>query len=115
MDSISRGTTPTITLNINGLSALTPRELWFSFKSKERVITYQFSSPQITWDGDTVSIALTQEDTLNFYAGLLQIQVRILANTGMAYVTPVLRLNVDDVIQDGVIEVSSIYSDEIEP
>lgn len=103
MDSIIKGTTPTINVNIPGMAELQPVEIWFSFKSGNDVYTFakSTSGEEITVVGETISKLLTQEQTLAFNVGILYMQIRILDNLELAYATPWLSFMVEDVIQGG--------------
>ena len=109
IDSIIRGTTPTISITIPGLAQVNPNEVWLSFRSKEKIITFQYSeTDDLGIDGDTIIINLSQAQTLEFYEGLLEMQVRLLDVMGMAYATPIMMIMVDPVIQEGVIELITV-------
>ena len=113
MDSIIRGTTPTISLTVPGLSEINPQEIWFTFKSGTAITTFQYSeTDDLGLDGDTIILNLSQEQTLSFNVGILYMQVRLLDVLGMAYATPVLSIMVNDVLQGGVIELLTIEDEE---
>ena len=103
MDSIIRGTTPTINVTIPGLDEINPVEIWFSFMSGERVFTHKKSvdGTGITVAGETISKVLSQSETLDFEPGILYMQVRLLDNLDMAFATPILSFSVEDVMQEG--------------
>ena len=106
MDSIIRGTTPTINVTIPGLAEIEPNEIWFSFKSGNQVFTYTKSKTDsgISVAGETISKHFEQAETLAFDAGILYMQVRLLDQLEMAYATPWLSFMVEEIIQDGVMD-----------
>lgn len=115
MDSIIRGTTPTINVTIPGLNEIGPNEIWFSFKSGTEVFTYTRSKTDsgITVAGETISKHLAQQETLAFAPGILYMQVRLLDELEMAYATPWLSFTVEEIIQDGVISPTTISGTEV--
>ena len=52
----------------------------------------------------TLSITLSQEETAGFAAGTpVKVQLRCVGNDGKAYASRQFRLNVDDVLKEGVL------------
>lgn len=53
---------------------------------------------------DTISVSLTQEETLKFNTEMsLKIQLQVLTTTGKSLVTPIQVISVEDLLEDGVL------------
>ena len=107
MSKIIRGTTPTITFQITSDTDLTKlTEIWFTLSDsrtgEER--TFYLSEGEIAVDNEhkTLTIQLTQEDTLKFKSDVL-VQIRALDEDGLAYATAILNVSLDDILKGGVI------------
>lgn len=103
MASISRGTTPTISLTIPNLATLDPAQIWLTLKNGDIEVTYNIDTLNVDKDANTISISLTQQDTLSYSPGFLYIQARILADNDKAFKTPIMTLTVEDILKDGII------------
>lgn len=101
MASISRGTTPTISLNVPGLSDLNPAQILLTLKNSSKEVTYDIDL--LTIEENVISVMLTQQDTLEMTPGSLYIQARILSDNDKAYKTPLITLSVEDILKDGII------------
>ena len=100
-----RGTTPTIILNLSTSVDLEQvKEMWVTLKSALKEKTYEKSELTIEPSSHTVSVTLSQEDTLEFSAGEIRIQVRFLLENGRAYATNIKALKLEEILKDGVIE-----------
>jgi hypothetical protein len=53
-------------------------------------------------DEKTISVILTQEETLIFSAGDVNVQARILTIDGYAFATPIKKLPINSILKDGV-------------
>lgn len=100
-----RGTTPTITLNINGLTDIEYSKIMITFKQNNHEVVK--TEDEISVDGNTVSVTLAQSDTLSFNADPVNIQARILSSSGTAYATNIIRVPVYDILTDGEINAES--------
>ena len=97
-----RGTTPTISLTVNGLSELQIHSAYLTIKQGGKVI--EKIADDITIDGDSLKATLSQTETLGFEAGLnVSIQLRVLTKSSTAYATKVLKVPVEEVLKDGEI------------
>lgn len=99
-----RGTTPTIVFNINSeldLSAMV--QVWATFKSKTKEVTKDINDIEVDNDKKTVTVRLTQEETLQFHDNSVETQLRFLSNDGRAYASKSTRLKVEDILKGGVI------------
>lgn len=102
-----RGTTPTEVYKINNadVDLSECKQIW--------VTIVDWSTKEYTWDIDrltidagehTVSLTLTQTETLKFVPGQAFTQLRFLYNDDSAFASKRIGLNIEDVRKDGVIE-----------
>lgn len=100
-----QGTTPSIILEIEGMD-LSDATVYVSFKRGNEVLTK--SDVTVTYDSEeqisAIACPLTQEETLGFRAGTVQVQVRFIYEDGQAYATDKAEITVDNVIYPEVIE-----------
>lgn len=101
-----RGTTPSITFNINTDLDLTEiAECWVTFKSgigdKEK--TYDTTDLIIDTEHKTITVVMTQEDTLYFSQGQINVQIRIRMIDDLAYASDIKRMTMVGVLKDGEI------------
>ena len=101
-----RGTTPTLTFNIKtdlDLTELMKAEI--TFKSV-------YGSKEKTWDENEVTIdpvekqimlTLTQEDTLYFNEGKINVQLRLKMQNEKVYASDVVNTTLDKILKEGVI------------
>lgn len=75
-----RGTTPTIRIKINNLPSIDLiKDIWVSFRNKGNnliILNKTIDDLEIDAENNTVSISLTQEETLKFHISV-SIQVKI--------------------------------------
>ena len=98
-----RGTTPTIQVNLSNVDFTNVSELWFTISQLGRVIINR-ELDEVTIEGTTITVTLTQEETLALRANAnTRLQVRLLMNDGCAMATPITKLDVNGILKDGVI------------
>lgn len=104
-----RGTTPTLYLELETkLDLTTVSEMWVTFRSSTVEITKSLSEAEIVIDAETntVSVLLTQEDTLSLFNGAVEVQVRFRVgegNNALAYATDIAKVDVGKILKEGVI------------
>lgn len=100
---MKRGTTPTINLKFEyNLDELDIRAFFITFSQDGSVILEKDLS-QIHIKENTITINLSQEDTLKFKEDkVLKIQARLKTDTG-AYATDIVKTNVSEILKEGVI------------
>lgn len=96
-----RGTTPTIKLTIQGLSDIDISKIYLTLKQFDIIIEKDINSLQI--DNNVLSCTLSQEETLSLSEAKVELQVRILSKSNVAYATKKMILQVSDILKDGVI------------
>lgn len=113
MASISRGTTPTITLNITNISELDPIQIFFSFKNENK--KWNFSKENLTITDESIGITLDQETTLAFTPNtLVFFEAKLMLQDGTVYKTQLFNATVSDAIYDEVIRDDGTMP-EVEP
>lgn len=103
MNQASRGTTPTFVFEID--LDLTGWDVYVTIsQSKGKVFTFNDVDVATSSYGCTVTVELTQEDTLKFAAGKALAQVRAVnTDEDIAVKTNTMELWIDQVLLDGVI------------
>lgn len=100
-----RGTTPTLYLELDTELELADNiaEMWVTFKSPSVEVTKTFD--EVIFDAETnkITVTLTQEETLKFYKGDTEVQVRIRTKDGLAYATDIATIDIEKVLKEGVI------------
>lgn len=98
-----RGTTPQLEVIVTGVDFAEVAELWLTIGQNGRPIVNK-DLEDLTIEDNTIYITFTQEDTLALRAcSSTYLQLRVLMNDGTAIATPVKKLNVNEIIKDGII------------
>lgn len=99
-----RGTTPTIVFTINSdLDLNTIKEVWITFDVTP-LLTFTKEDVVINDDDKSITLNLTQEDTLKFNKHEMKVQLRFLLEDGNAYASPIKTVTVNSILKNGVIE-----------
>lgn len=97
-----RGTTPTISITVKGLSDIQINKAYLTLKQRGTVAEKTEADMEI--DGDMLQVALTQEETLKFVARAeINVQLRVLSKSGTAYASNIVTVPVGEILKDGVI------------
>lgn len=102
-----RGTTPTITFNVNtelDLSELT--SLWITFRGSyesHKEVTFTLDDVTIDNEMHQIILDLSQDQTLYFDTGNVSLQMRLLMSDGRAYASDIKSISIDMILKDGVI------------
>lgn len=98
-----RGTTPQLKVIVTGVDFTEVAELWLTIGQNGRPIVNK-DLEDLTIEDNTIYVTFTQEDTLALRAcSSTYLQLRVLMNDGTAIATPVKKLNVNEIIKDGII------------
>lgn len=103
---ITRGTTPTLTLNVTSdLDLHEISVIWaYITQKKHVVIDKSITDVEFDYDNRVISMKLSQEDTLALKPDVEAIfQVRLKMNDGTALASGDYRVTIKDVGKDGVI------------
>ena len=99
-----RGTTPTIQINVNGSDDLTSyKSIYVTFKQMPSVLIEK-TKEEMSVSSDSVSITLSQEDTLKFSPGPVMIQLRAVDESGTAIASNITTIHAERILKEGVIE-----------
>lgn len=99
-----RGTTPTLTFTLPfSLDGVKTCWITFAQNGSER-FTVDLSNECCEWEGDQITINMTQEQTLKLKSAIsVSIQLRVLTNRAEALASDVITVPVKDILKDGVI------------
>lgn len=99
-----RGTTPTLYLELDTeLSLENLAELWVTFKTTTAEITKTLSEVGVNDETKTITVQLTQEETLKTYNGPCDVQVRFRTEAGLAYASTIANIDIERILKEGVI------------
>lgn len=101
-----RGTTPILTFKINtelDLSEVKQAEITFKSVGGMKERTWDETELSIDPVEKKIQIQLTQEDTLYFNTGEIDIQLRIKLNNDMVYASKIVTTTLDKILKDEVI------------
>lgn len=105
-----RGTTPDYVLSISGYD-LTDQSLYVTIAQYANKITLTGERLTVTYDSETnitsIVFSLTQEETLAFKSGNVEVQIRFIDADGVAQATEIKLLPVLPVLFEEVIEYGS--------
>ena len=100
-----RGTTPTFTFVIRDVlkEIISEIEVTFFQQSSEKTIKKLYSKEEIAFvpnKDNEVECRLSQEDTLDFNTGLVQIQMRVLTSNGDVCASDIARVRVEKTLSE---------------
>lgn len=101
-----RGTTPTLRIKIKSdIDLEQMKDIWVTVKNNIFEVTYKLSNNQIDIEKEEkrLLIKMSQEDTLNFSAGKVKIQVRFLDSMDTAFATKIAERDIGAVLKEGII------------
>lgn len=96
-----RGTTPTLKIYLMGIDPDELKNIYVTMK--QRNIERTKTNKDIEIDGNVISVRLSQEDTLDFAAGVVSVQLRATTHSGLAVASAIKNIKADDILKDGVI------------
>lgn len=96
-----QGTTPTIQITINDIDLNEMQNIYVVFEQNGYILKKESSDLEI--EGNTISVSLSQEETLNFKEGTCNIQLRMITKGGVAIASPIKTTKVYRVLNKEVI------------
>lgn len=96
-----RGTTPTHIFSFP-FSKEDVEELYITYAQKKETVIEKTLS-DVTFGEGEISVKLSQEDTLAFMDGLVDMQIRVKFNSGEAAASDRLRTTAERILKEGVI------------
>lgn len=99
-----RGSTPTNVFTVP--FDLSEATVYVSYEQNKRVVVEKTGEDLIFGHAEdyTITVSLTQEDTLAFVPGEVLIQIRYVFPTGDADASNIIRTTAERIIKDGVID-----------
>lgn len=99
-----RGTTPTLIYKVkSNLNLDTVKQIWVTLKNYSFERTYDKNEVLIDSENNTVTVELSQEDTLKFYGSKVQTQIRVLVDSDKAFASNIKEIDINDILKEGVI------------
>lgn len=95
-----RGTTQKITFTLPEEIAIDV--LYITFAQNGNVVLEK-TNGDVEISGRTITLPLSQEDTLCFTSGIVSVQLRIRDGAGNALASNLKKFNAEDILKDGVI------------
>lgn len=100
-----RGTTPTLTITVSGLVVTDLKTIKVTFKQGTTELTKSTDEVTVDAENNTISVPLSQADTLKFDSGAVSVQVRgLLADGVTAIASAIKSFSMDKILLDGIIE-----------
>lgn len=96
-----RGTTPTHTFRVS-VDLREADVVWLTYSQREKVVVEK-SKADMEITENTVTVKLTQEDTLKFKEDCVYAQIRARFSDGTAIACPVRRTTAQKVLKEGII------------
>ena len=96
-----RGSTPTNTFDVD--IDLTNATVYVSYEQGGRVVLEK-TGEDLTVTAESIALHLTQEETLAFVPGKVNIQIRYVFPNGAADASNIINTTFERIIKDGVIE-----------
>ena len=96
-----RGTTPTFTITVNADCDISQAET-LEVYLKQRPTVLVITNPEVL-DAHTVRFSLTQQQTLMFDDGSIQLQIRVLMPDKTVWATDISNVGVEEILKSSVI------------
>ena len=104
-----RGTTPTLTISVTGLVVSDLKTIRVTFKQGNIELTKTTEQVTVDTEYNSISVPLTQEDTLMFGSGAVNVQIRGLLEDGVTAIASTIKsFSMDKILLDGVIEADEV-------
>lgn len=100
-ERMRQGTTPTIQITINDIDLNEMQNIYVVFEQNGYILKKESSDLDV--EGNTISVSLSQEETLNFKEGTCNIQLRMITKGGVAIASPIKTTKVYRVLNKEVI------------
>ncbi len=100
-----RSTTPTVILHIkNEDFDMNQIEICHvAIESENGRIRKVYEDPEINVEEKTLTFTMTQEDTLNFYVGVIKLQVKIKTTGGMVITSKMIKTKMNEILEEEVL------------
>lgn len=98
-----RGTTPTLEIKIDGINIDELSKIFLTIQQGKTEITKENKDIE-AGKRNTMSVFLSQEETLRFAKGYIWVQLRAITKDGLAVASNVKGITVEDILKDGEIQ-----------
>lgn len=99
-----RGTTPSIVFNVNTtLDLRNIKVLWVTLKNGNTELTLGLDDVVISAGQRTITVNLSQEQTLSFKGNTCEAQLRFTDKSGKAYASNIVPIEIKRILKEGVI------------
>lgn len=98
-----RGTTPTVTIKITGISVDLLSTIFVTFKQGQKEVTKDNQDTTIDVDSNSLKVSLTQEETLLFQKGQVGVQIRAKTISDDAIASQIVYKQMEDILYEGEI------------
>lgn len=96
-----QGTTPTIVINVNNIDLSELKSVYITFEQDGFLLRKDMS--QIEIEDDEIRITLTQEETLKFKKGIVNVQLRAITQDGLAIASSIATTTAHRILDKEVI------------
>ena len=105
MSNLYRGTTPTIILHVTNedFNMANISECHVTIQNDNGRNKKVFENPIIDVEEKTISVPLTQEDTLSYEYGNINIQVKVKLTIGSVIASPVITTNMNRILEETIL------------
>lgn len=101
---MKRGTTPRVLLTVNGLELKGDEQrIIVTIKQKAVQLDYEDDDITVNTEKNTITVYMTQEQTLRLKQGSAQIQLRIRTKDGVAIASNIVSIDVGEILKEGII------------
>lgn len=106
-----RGTTPTLCFTVmTTLDLSEVEETWITLRNLVYERTYSGDEVKVDPKNKRMYIDMSQEETLSFSPGKVNVQARMLMKSGKVFATKITSFVVEEILKDGVISCDSFGS-----
>ena len=105
MSNLYRGTTPTIILHVTNedFNMANISECHVTIQNDNGTNKKVFENPTIDAEEKTITVPLTQEDTLSFKYGNINIQARVKLISGSVIASPIITTNMNRILEETIL------------
>ena len=102
---IIRGTTPTIVINVKSEVDFSEVTAIWVYISQMGIVKVNKEIDDVVFDQEhmTITLKLTQDDTLSLYTGEALFQIRLLLESETALATVATRIFIEEIYREGII------------
>jgi len=102
--AVIRGTSPTFRFKINNYDVENMSQVHITFRQDSNILTKNDSAIEKNLSDNRLDVLLTQEETLQFGAGIVLCQIRIISIYDDAFASKIFEIPWNKVLEEGVIE-----------